>query len=477
MSVYPVYPILLVDDEEQFLKSARTILKSAGFNNVEICSDSREVTALLNKQPYSLIALDMRMPHVTGRELAPQIIREYPDVPVLIITALNEVDLAVECMKMGAFDYLVKPVDTTRLVSAVRRAMEISEVRWQNNLLKEYLLSGKLNHPEAFEGIVTQNSTMHAIFQYLEAVSRTHLPVLITGETGVGKEKIAQAIHTLSGRKGEFVTVNVAGLDDTLFSDTLFGHRKGAFTGAEEHRRGLIEQAQGGTLFLDEIGDLSMESQVKLLRLLQEGKYYPLGSDIPKNSDARIVVATNCNLDAMQQEGKFRKDLFYRLKSHHVHIPPLRERLEDIEPLVNHFLEKASKMLGKKKPAVPRELFTLLRTYRFPGNIRELEGIIFDAVSVHSGGILSLDVFKTRLGLEKDPIRAVPQTETGSRKSEYRGVIFLDPLPALKDVEDWLIEEALKRADGNQTIAAKLIGMSRKALNNRLIRSKKNGKK
>jgi len=473
MTAYPVYPILLVDDEEQFLKIAKVNLKSAGLNNIITCSDSRLVMEQLKSRDYSVIVLDMMMPYISGQELVPQIVNEFPEVPVIIITAMNEVETAVESMRIGAFDYLVKPVDKSQLVGSLKRALEISEARWQNYLLKQYLLTGELQHPEAFEEMVTRNATMKAIFQYIEAISRTFLPVLITGETGVGKELIARAIHRLSGRKGEFVTVNVAGLDDTLFSDTLFGHKKGAFTGADDQRGGLIEQAAEGTLFLDEIGDLSMESQVKLLRLLQEGKYYPLGSDVPKGTDARIVVATNCNLDEMQQTGKFRKDLFYRLRSHHVHIPPLRDRRDDIQLLVEHFLETAAEKLDKKKPTAPRELYTLLRTYHFPGNIRELEGIIYDAVSLHSSGVLSMEPFKARIGLTESPLHAAIPAPQKGQNSEHRGVVFLDPLPSMKEVEEMLIEEALKRADGNQTIAAQLIGMSRKALNNRLIRSRK----
>lgn len=473
MTTYPVYPILLIDDEEQFLRIARVNLKSAGLNNVVTCADSTQVMRMLKSREYSVIVLDMMMPKVSGQELVPQIVKEYPDIPLIIITAMNEAEVAVACMKIGAFDYIVKPVDRSRLVGSVKRALEISEVRWQNTLLKQYLLSGELQHPEVFEEIVTRNPAMKAIFQYIEAIARTFFPVLITGETGVGKELIARVIHRLSGRKGEFVTVNVAGLDDTLFSDTLFGHKKGAFTGADEARKGLIEQAAEGTLFLDEIGDLSMESQVKLLRLLQEGKYYPLGSDVPKGTDARVVVATNQNLDEMQRTGAFRKDLYYRLKSHHVHIPPLRERREDIELLAEHFLEIGAEKLGKKKPTAPRELYTLLRTYHFPGNIRELEGMIYDALSLHQGGVLSMEPFKARIGMSGSPLRPPIPNGAAAETGENKGVIFLDPLPSLKEVEEMLIEEALKRADGNQTIAAQLIGMSRKALNNRLIRSRK----
>ena len=270
------------------------------------------------------------------------------------------------------------------------------------------------------------------------------------------------------------MTVNVAGLDDNLFSDTLFGHRRGAYTGADEHRKGLIEQATEGTLFLDEIGDLSMESQVKLLRLLQEGKYYPLGSDVAKVTDARVVVATNQNLEAMQETNAFRRDLYYRLKTHHMHIPPLRERADDVALLVDHFLDTAARQLGRPKPTAPRELTILLRTYHFPGNIRELEGMIFDAVSLHRSGVLSMDTFKAKIASAaggRSPLFA----EAAPSAEKRRRVSFSEQLPSLKEVEQMLIDEALRRSDGNQTIAADLIGMSRKALNNRLIRSRKDG--
>ena len=471
MPTYPSLPILLVDDEEQFLLSATLTLKSAGMNHVVRCSDSRKVMELLASRDFSLIMMDMMMPHISGRELVPQIIREYPNVPVIILTAVNEVETAVEAMKSGALDYIVKPVDTSRLVSSIRRAVEMREMRNENRLLKKYLLSGKLENPGAFSEIITQDNAMRAIFQYLEAIARTPLPVLITGETGVGKELIARVIHDLSQRSGEFVAVNVAGLDDNLFSDTLFGHKKGAFTGADAPRKGLIEQAGEGTLFLDEIGDLGIESQIKLLRLLQEGKYYPLGADVARMIDARIVVATNQNLEKMQEEGSFRKDLYYRLKFHQVHIPPLRERREDVPLLAEHFLEKAAKRLGKKKPTAPRELFVLLKTYHFPGNIRELEGMIFDAVSQHKSGVLSMETFKPHISAPAKPgesEKMPPAATAGSGGA----VAFGEQLPSMKEVENLLIEEALKRADGNQTIAARLIGMTRKALNNRLIRSR-----
>jgi len=265
--------------------------------------------------------------------------------------------------------------------------------------------------------------------------------------------------------------VNVAGLDDHVFADTLFGHKKGAFTDAREARSGLIERAAGGTLFLDEIGDLSTTSQVKLLRLLQEGEFFPLGSDVAKRSDARIVVATNQDLDLLQSSGKFRKDLYYRLCDHQIHIPPLRSRREDLPVLVAHFLEKASKTLAKKKPTPPAELITLLSTYHFPGNIRELESMIFDAVSSHQSGMLSMDLFKAHLS-KKHPISPVDPADSPPQKGAL--ISFSHQLPTLKQIEQLLIDEAMQRSNGNQSIAALSLGISRQALNKRLKKADQN---
>jgi len=331
-------------------------------------------------------------------------------------------------------------------------------------------MPGTLEHPQAFSRIVTQNPEMRLIFQYLESIAPTPLPVLVTGETGVGKELFAEAIHDLSSVHGKLVTVNVAGVDDDLFSDTLFGHKRGGFTGADRERPGLIEMAAGGTLFLDEIGDLSLGSQVKLLRLLQDGKYYPIGSDTVKLTDARIIVATNQDLDLMQQKGSFRKDLYYRLRAHHVHIPPLRHRKEDIPLLVDHLLERAAAMLGKKKPTPPRELSPLLENLPFPGNIRELEGIVVDLVSRHKSGVLSIASIRSRMAPA-----AAPEILSEIEESP-QPLAFGEQMPTLKEAERLVIEEAMKRCRGIQTLAARMLGMSRRALNNRVgkIRRDKN---
>ena len=464
-STYPHFPVMMVDDEAQAINSFEMTLRSANMNNFIRCHDSRDVMPLLSSQEIEVMLLDLRMPHISGEELLPIITSDYPEIPVVVVTGSNDVDTAVKCMQYGAFDYILKPVEKSRLIGGVKRAVELRELQRENQLLKAHVLSDKLEKPEAFSEIITVSTSMRSIFQYSEAIANSPRPVLITGETGVGKELVAKAVHALSSREGDFVPVNVAGLDDHVFADTLFGHQKGAFTDAREVRSGLIERAAGGTLFLDEIGDLSTTSQVKLLRLLQEGEFFPLGSDVAKRSDARILVATNQDLDALQSSRQFRKDLYYRLCGHQIHIPPLRQRREDLAVLVEHFLDKASKTLDKKKPTPPVELITLLSTYHFPGNIRELESVIFDAVSNHTTGRLSMDLFKTHIA-KKHPIPPADAADSPFEKGTL--VSFSHQLPTLRQIEQLLIDEALMRSNRNQSIAALSLGISRQALNKRL---------
>ena len=462
-SLYPRLPVLIVDDEAQALNSFEIALRSTGVNNIIRCQESREVMPLLSSQEVELMLLDLSMPHVSGEELLAIVTKDLPEIPVIIITGSDDVETAVGCMKAGAFDYMVKPVERSRLISGVKRAIELRELQRENRLLKTRVLSDHLEHPEAFSEIVTNSPRMRSIFQYIEAISTSPQPVLITGETGVGKELIAKAIHVLSHRQGSFIPVNVAGLDDNIFADTLFGHKKGAFTGADQPRSGLIEQASGGTLFLDEIGDLNPVSQVKLLRLLQEGEFFPLGSDVSKHSDARIVVATNQDIQTLQNAGNFRKDLFYRLRAHHVHIPPLRDRKEDLPLLVDCFLKEASQVLGKEKPLSPAELSALLSTYSFPGNIRELQSMIFDAVSRLRSGELSLDLFKTYI-YQQEPTTGTENKEpvavASSMKEKTEQITHT--------TEKQMIIDALNKTDRNRTRAAQLLGISRRTLQNKI---------
>jgi DNA-binding NtrC family response regulator len=466
-SLHPLLPIVLVDDEAQALSSFEMTLRAAGMNHFLALNDSREVLPALSRREIDIVLLDLWMPHVSGEELLQAIAVDYPEVPVIVITGADDVETAVRCMRRGAFDYIVKPVEKSRLVGSVRRAIELRQLHRENQLLRASVLTDQLSRPEAFADIVTVSPAMRSIFQYAEAVAQSSRPVLITGETGVGKELVARAVHTLSSRRGGFVPVNVAGLDDSVFADTLFGHKRGAFTGAMEARAGLLEQAGGGTLFLDEIGDLSAASQVKLLRLLQDGEYFPIGSDLAKRADVRIVVATNQDLEAARNAGRFRKDLYYRLCGHHIHIPPLRDRREDLPALLDHFLGQAAESLDRKKPTPPDELINLLAAYRFPGNVRELESMVYNAISIHSSGKLSMDAFKAEIFKTQPALADEP--ESGLQEGTVVGrLVFPDPLPTLKQAEQLLVEEALRRAGRNQSIAAMMLGITRQALNKRL---------
>lgn len=456
--------LLLVDDETSWLHGITLTLARVGITEVVQCSDSRQVMGLLEEETIDLVLLDLTMPHLSGEDLLPLIAQKYPEVPVIILTGLNQVEIAVNCMRLGAFDFYVKSVEPERLTLGIKRALRLLEAVRENQRMKSSLLQKELVHPEAFVEIITRNEQMRVLFHYIEAVSRGRQPILITGESGVGKELIARAISRLYNPDAAYVAVNVAGLDDNMFADTLFGHQKGAFTGAGNDRPGMIEQAADGILFLDEIGDLSAYSQVKLLRLLQEGEYFPLGSDRPKRSKARIVVATNRDLTALQAAGEFRNDLYYRLKTHQVQLPPLRERPDDIPLLLAHFLRLAAAELGKNPPTPPPELAILLSTYHFPGNIRELAGMCFDAVSRHQTGKLAMDSFKVAIGnREKTGLNHRNQAQNNGNL-----LGFYDQLPTLGEAADLLVGEAMKRAQNNQTIAAALLGISRPALSKRL---------
>lgn len=463
---FPDFPLLIVDDESEVLDLCEFVLRSSGITNVLTCQDSREVKDLVVKNEIGIALLDLTMPHISGAELLQWMTEKHPHIPVIIVTAVNEVDTAVKCMKSGAFDYLLKPLEKNAMESAVRKAIEFRDLRHEYSSFKRRVLADKLENPASFSKIVTGNSLMRSIFQYVETIAPTARPVLITGETGVGKDLLAKALHDLSGRTGEYVVVNVAGLDDNVFSDTLFGHAKGAYTGADQPRAGLISQAAGGTLFLDEIGDLNGASQIKLLRLLQDGDYLSLGSDIPKRSDARIIASTNRDLKARIQEDKFRADLFYRLQSHQIHLPPLRERFDDLPVLVDHFLEKGAKDLGKKKPTPPKELCALLATYHFPGNIRELDTMVFDALSRHESKILSMDRFRGHI----ESSRSGPSGAKLNTKEGESPFSLFEDLPTLKDAQRLLMIEAMRRADGNQSIAARLLGITQSGFSKALRR-------
>lgn len=461
--LYPSFGVLLVDDELPWLRRLSMTLEGpGGINNLIQCSDSRRVMEVLAEKEIGLVLLDLTMPYLSGEQLLGQILADYPHISVIILSGMNQLETAVSCMQQGAFDYFVKTIDEKRLVDGVQRAVRMVELEYENRAMQRHFFREELEFPEVFAPIITASPAMRAVFRYVEAVAASRQPILINGESGVGKELIARSIHQLSRGGEPLVSVNVAGLDDNHFSDTLFGHLRGAFTGAEAARAGMVEKAAGGTLFLDEIGDLSSASQVKLLRLLQEGEYYPIGSDQPKQMHARVVVSTHQDLEARMAAGEFRRDLYYRLLNHHVRIPPLRERKEDLPLLLEHFLERAASQLGKKRPTIPKELPVLLATYDFPGNVRELEAMVHDAVSCHTGRIMSMKGFAARLD---HPSQDLVETGDGVAANPFTP---LAELPTLQQSSQLLVEEAMRRTAGNQSIAARLLGVSQPALSKRL---------
>jgi len=460
---------LIVDDEINTLKASATILKMNGSKDVVTESDSRRVMEIMNAGGIDVVILDLYMPHVSGMELLPLLRERHPQVPVIVVTAAYEVERAVECIKSGAFDYLVKPVEHERLLITLQKAFECRALTDQVASLRDHLVEDRLDNPEVFEDIVSCSRKMRAVFQYLEVVAKSPQPVLITGESGTGKELVSRAIHRLSGCKGELVSVNLAGLDDAMFSDTLFGHKKGAFTGADQLRDGLIVKAANGVILLDEIGDLCESSQIRLLRLIQEREFYPVGSDTPRKSETRIVCASNKDLKELVAQGRFRNDLYYRLNVHHVDLPPLRNRKEDIPLLLEHFIRQAAKTLAINPPSYPKELLDLLAVYHFPGNVRELQGIVFDAVARSKAGKLSQEPFRQVMtdGRTQTPAPATSATPGEDQRSGMLEEIW-GHFPTLREAENYLIEYALKASQGNQGTAATMLGLKRQTLNIRL---------
>ncbi|OGV33789.1 MAG: hypothetical protein A2020_11725 [Lentisphaerae bacterium GWF2_45_14] len=461
MHSYPEFPILIVDDDSNICFSMSSVLRAEGISNVLECQKSVQTLDVIKESGAQIVLLDLVMPGKSGEELLPAIKDEFPDVVVIIVTGKDGLQTALNCMRNGAYDYISKPVDENLLIPSLRRAIKMQELKAENEKLTKHILEKSISNPAAFASIITRSDRMKNLFSYCEAISHSSQPILITGETGTGKELFAKAIHTLSGRNGKFIAVNVSGLESTIFSDTLFGHVKGAFTGAAGIRKGLVEEAKGGVLFLDEIGDLDEHSQVKILRLLQEREYSPLGSDASKLTDAKIIVATLKDLRENVTKGLFRKDLYYRLQTHHIKIPPLRERKEDIQLLLNHFLEEACLEMDKKIPAYPHELIQHLSNYDFPGNVRELRSMVFDAITGYVSKMLSLESF--RLNIEN--AQAYTEFIETPGDNIYGS---LTKLPTLKSSSQMLVAEAMRRSGGNQSAACVILGITQQALSLRL---------
>lgn len=465
--------VVIIDDDALIRKHLERILSADGAGNCFPCAEAERALDVIRETEPELVFLDLRMPGLSGEELLPRIAEEMPELPIIVLTSVDDINTAVHCMQIGAADYLLKPLDQHRILNAVQRLGEIRELKRMHKRLKQELLTPE-SKGESFPAMITRSKPMERLFSYAAVVAPTKQTVLIAGETGTGKELLARGIHNLSGCRGPFIAVNTAGLDDTLFSDTLFGHARGSFTGAEGPRSGLIEKAAGGTLFLDEIGDLSQTSQVKLLRLLDNRSYYPLGADTPRTSHTRIITATNRDLRERVRAGVFRRDLFFRLSINELILPPLRTRREDIAPLFETFLGQEAENQGVRPPRIPSAFFETLMRYSFPGNVRELKSLAIKTVNQsRSRGALSAALTE-HIALTTELSAGGSRPDQGDSLASL--LESLHPLPTLKQTGEALVEAALRQSGGVQTRAAALLGITQQALSNRLRKKERHGR-
>lgn len=454
---FPAEPLLLVDDEPSWLHSlAFTLEYSGGITNLQSCADSRELIGMLRCQKYSLILLDLVMPHVAGEDLLVQIGQECPEVPVIVLSGLNQLETAVRCMKLGAFDYYVKTTEPDRLLAGIHHALKMSGLQRENRELASRLLRRELRHPEAFAAMTTRSPQLEAVFRYLEAIADSPAPLLILGEAGTGKRLAAEALCRLACPEAPWRILAVAGLSESEFSARLFGNAANP---------GVLAATRGGMLLLQGLHDLSIPAQGVLARLLQSGEYLSGGGGAPLRLETRLVCTADSALPEMVGESRFRKDLFYRLSTHQVTLPPLRERREDLPLLLEQFVAEACTLGARRKLALPRNLAPLLATHPFPGNVAELRSLVFSAIAQNPSPRLSLEPFRQYLATH-----AVTPVE-GAGNGAAPLLLVPGRLPTLAEARDLVIQEALHRANGNQTIAARLLGISQPALSIQLKKS------
>jgi DNA-binding NtrC family response regulator len=439
--------ILIAEDEKSQRDLLEGFLRKEGFE-VDAASNGREALLKLKDNIFDMALLDYKMPELDGFQTLQEIRRLYPDLPVIMMTAYGTVETAVASMKEGALDYLTKPVDLEEILLKLRKALERSDLIKENRILRE-----KLQERLPFHHIVYGSPKMEEVMGLVARVAPSQATVLIRGESGTGKELIANAIHHASPRSPKpLVKVNCSAMAETLLESELFGHEKGAFTGAFQRRAGRFEEAEGGTVFLDEIGDLSPSIQVKLLRVLQEKEFQRVGSNLTLKVDVRVITATHRNLEEAIKKEQFREDLYYRLNVISIHLPPLRERREDIPQLIDYFLKKYSEENQKTVSDISKEARSLLLRYPYPGNVRELENLIERAVVLCRGEVISTSDLPFHLKEEKPE---APLERSIKEKS----------LPEiLEEVEKNRIVEALALHRGVQTKAADSLGLSERML-------------
>ncbi|MCG8634925.1 MAG: sigma-54 dependent transcriptional regulator [Desulfobacterales bacterium] len=444
-------PILIVDDDTGFLLTIKEVLVSAGMPEPALVSDSREVMALLREYRFKFVLLDLLMPHLSGMDLLTRIKSEFYDTECVMVTASDDIATAVSAMKDGAYDYLTKPVQYEKLVILIQRALERYCLRQGLSLYERKNTRGDLTDPSAFSDMVATDHAIIRVLRQVEMVAPTEYSVVITGESGTGKEMLARKIHELSNRsEGPFVALNMGAVSETLFTDELFGHTKGAYTGAAKERQGFFESAGGGTLFLDEITDLDITLQAGLLRVIQEKEYYRVGSTRSRDVDVRILVATNRDIFEEIKQKRFREDLFHRLNMFHIDIPPLRERRGDILPLAHLFLTQYTKETMKQITKISPDFSDYLMAQDYPGNIRELKNIIASAVLREKTDTLTLK----SLGGTSQPDISQSADNLGEDRSLWR----------LDQVEKEHILAVLAKTGDNRTRAAKILGIGRKTL-------------
>jgi DNA-binding NtrC family response regulator len=454
--------ILLIDDEATQIQSLKSFLARRK-HTLYTASNGREGIDVVKNNLIDLIITDFRMPEMNGLEVLKESKKINPEIDVVVITAYGNVDEAVDIMKNGAYDYLTKPIDLDELENLIKRISEKKNLIRENKLLKE-----QLHSKFKFESIVSQSSNMENLLNLAGRIANSKATILIRGESGTGKELIAKAVHFSSPRKDKpFVIVNVAALSENLMESELFGHEKGAFTGAVNSRQGRFEEADGGTLFIDEVGDIPLQVQVKLLRAIQFGEVQRVGSNETRKADVRIVAATHRNIEDMIASGEFREDLYYRLNVMTLEIPPLRERKEDIPLLIDHFIRIYSEANGKSITKVSHKALDKLMKYDYKGNIRELENIIERAVILSRSDIISDEDLPLQLEVSYE--KSIMDPHSFDRNYDEKMRMF----------ETEMVQEALRRSNGNQSAAARELGISERHLRSRLERlglKKQNGK-
>jgi DNA-binding NtrC family response regulator len=443
--------ILVIDDEEIVLRSCQRILSDSE-RAVDLAQDSREGLNMVDENGYDVVILDIMMPNIDGLQVLQNVKEKHPDVEVVMVTGLAEVQTAVRAMKLGAFDYLSKPFDPDELIHVVDRALERRRLLQENRKLKT-----EVSTKFRFENIIGSSQPMQSVFKLIAQCAPTNATVLITGESGTGKEMIARAIHYNSLRADQaFVAVDCNTLNEELFESELFGHVKGSFTGAVANKRGLFETANNGTLFFDEFGNIPLSTQAKLLRVIQEREFRAVGNTVARGVNVRLVAATNRDLKAMVAQGSFREDLYYRVNVFPIHAPALRERRDDIPALAFHFLKNFCKELGKPECEFSEGAMSLLTSYDWPGNVRELENTIHRAAILASDGIIRhAHVASIIEGPPPDDLD-VPRNGV-----ELKRVKKLAREKSVEDIERRFVQETLRRNDFNVTRSAEETGMQR----------------